>query len=491
MYGILQPGLNVAAGVPYVRPSEIHGDQIQLADLRRTTPEIAAQYKRASLKAGDVLLSIVGTIGKVALVPPELEGGNITQSSVRVRPGMGAVGEFLRLLLKSPQLVSQYDRLRLGTGVPRLNVGDVRELQCPLPPLNEQRRIVAKLEALQARSRRAREALDAVPPLLEKLRQSILAAAFRGDLTKDWRAKHKDVEPASELLKRIRTERKKKWEEAELVKMKAKGKPPTDDKWKAKYKEPEPVDASGLPELPRGWCWAKASDVVAPDTVITYGIVLPGAPLSDGVPYVRGQDIEDGRILVDQLWRTSQEIAAAHSRSELAEGDVLLCIIRHLKVAIVPSGLDGANLTQGTVRMRPSLAIVGSYLARYLEGPIAQGWMKARYFGNAMPRINVEDAREIPIPIAPRFEQEAILGALATHLAGVQHAVGATAACTTQQASLERSMLAKAFRGELVPQDPNDEPADVMLSRLAAAKDDAGASTRSAKKSPPKRSVRA
>jgi len=111
---------------------------------------------------------------------------------------------------------------------------------------------VAKLESLQARSRRAREALEAVPPLLEKLRQSILAAAFRGDLTADWREQHPDVEPASELLKRIRTERRKKWEQAEFAKLKAKGKNPTDDKWKLKYVEPEPVDESELPELPEG-----------------------------------------------------------------------------------------------------------------------------------------------------------------------------------------------------------------------------------------------
>ncbi len=100
-----------------------------------------------------------------------------------------------------------------------------------------------------------------MPPLLEKLRQSILAAAFRGDLTKDWRAKHKDVEPASKLLERIRVERRKKWEEAELAKMKAKGKAPKGDEWKAKYKEPEPVDATGLPELPEGWCWATLGTV--------------------------------------------------------------------------------------------------------------------------------------------------------------------------------------------------------------------------------------
>ena len=71
---------------------------------------------------------------------------------------------------------------------------------------------------------------------------SILAAPFRGDLTADWRAENPAVEPASELLKRIRGERRKRWEEAQLAKLTANGKPPKDDRWKAKYVEPEPVD---------------------------------------------------------------------------------------------------------------------------------------------------------------------------------------------------------------------------------------------------------
>lgn len=72
------------------------------------------------------------------------------------------------------------------------------------------------------------------------------------DLTADWREQHPDVEPASELLKRIRIERRKKWEETEFAKLKAKGKVPTDDRWKQKYVEPEPMDDSELPELPEG-----------------------------------------------------------------------------------------------------------------------------------------------------------------------------------------------------------------------------------------------
>ncbi|MBK6463039.1 MAG: hypothetical protein IPF92_18840 [Myxococcales bacterium] len=139
-----------------------------------------------------------------------------------------------------------------------------------------------------------------MPPLLEKLRQSILAAAFRGDLTKDWRAKNRDVEPASELLKRIRVERRKKWEEAELAKMTAKGKAPRDDAWKGKYKEPEPVDATGLPELPEGWCWASAEDLRSPD--ITVGHVCPMEPgyVAEGVPVLRSRTVRANRY--ESFW---------------------------------------------------------------------------------------------------------------------------------------------------------------------------------------------
>src|SRR5690606_36004057 len=126
---------------------------------------------------------------------------------------------------------------------------------------NEQRRIVGKIEALFERSRRARQALDAIPPLIEKLRQSILAAAFRGDLTADWRAQNPDVEPASVLLERIRAERRRRWEQAYLDKLKAKGKTPKDDKWKSKYNAPAAAATAGLPSLPATWTWARVEEL--------------------------------------------------------------------------------------------------------------------------------------------------------------------------------------------------------------------------------------
>src|SRR6266446_6910362 len=105
LYGILQPGPDTPNGIPYVRPTEISSDVIDVTSIRRTTPAIAAKYKRSRLHSEDIILSIVGTIGKVAIVPPDLHGGNITQSSVRIRVQREvAIPQFIAWALRSPIL---------------------------------------------------------------------------------------------------------------------------------------------------------------------------------------------------------------------------------------------------------------------------------------------------------------------------------------------------------------------------------------------------
>jgi type I restriction enzyme S subunit len=287
------------------------------------SPEADADLKRSRLQSGDILFSIAGTLGRVAIVSDEDLPANTNQAVAIVRPKPAIEPKFMALALHHGTTSGQAIQGGRGVGLQNINLQQLSELALSIPPLNEQRRIVAKLESLRARSRRAREALDAVPPLLEKLRQSILAAAFRGDLTKDWRAKHPHVEPATELLKRIRIERRKKWEEAELAKMKAKGKAPADDRWKSKYKEPEPVDACGLPELPEGWCWASLDEL----TFLVGGITKgqkhrPGTILRE-VPYLRVANVQRGHLDLDDvrtIGATDEDVAELR----LMSGDILL-----------------------------------------------------------------------------------------------------------------------------------------------------------------------
>jgi type I restriction enzyme, S subunit len=183
LYGILQPGPDTPGGVPYVRPTEIVEDVIDLSSIRRTTPAIAAKYKRSVLNPDDVILSIVGTIGKVAVVPLDLDGGNITQSSVRVRPRSEVVSpRYVAWVLRSPVLRRQFDKHRLGTAVPRLNVAHVRALRVPIPPLPEQRRIVAEIEKQFTRLEAGVAALRRVQANLKRYRAAVLKAACEGRL---------------------------------------------------------------------------------------------------------------------------------------------------------------------------------------------------------------------------------------------------------------------------------------------------------------------
>jgi type I restriction enzyme S subunit len=136
VYGILQPGPDVRPnGVPYVRPTEIKDGQIRLSEIRHTSPEIAAQYTRATIRKGDVLLTIVGTLGATAVVPEELDGGNITQSSCRLRPDARFIDtSYLVIYLRARTLLNQYRGFSLGSAVQRLNIAHVRALAIPLPP---------------------------------------------------------------------------------------------------------------------------------------------------------------------------------------------------------------------------------------------------------------------------------------------------------------------------------------------------------------------
>jgi type I restriction enzyme S subunit len=250
LYGILQPGPNVPGGVPYVRPTEIVGDTIELDTLRRTTREIAKAYRRSFLKSEDIVLSIVGTIGKVAIVPAELEGGNITQSSVRIRVRSDvATPQYIAYVLRSPVLRRQFDAQRLGTAVPRLNVAHVRALQIPIAPMVEQSRIVAEIEKQFTQLEAGVAALRRVEANLKRYRTAVLSAAAYGTLViNHGEVKQSDrgevpFESGKALLVRILAERGQRQFS------------------RSKITEPVQPPITSLPALPESWAWATLEQI--------------------------------------------------------------------------------------------------------------------------------------------------------------------------------------------------------------------------------------
>jgi type I restriction enzyme S subunit len=346
------------------------------------------------------------------------------------------------------------------TVLPKINQDALTRLPVPVAPANEQRRIVAKLEALQARSRRARQALDAVPLLLEKLRQSILAAAFRGDLTKDWRAKHKNVEPASELLKRIHAERRKKWEESELAKMRAKGKVPPDGKWKAKYKEPAPVDTMGLPELPEGWCWI---------SIETAGDVLLGRRRAaeeyiagkDGRvmrPYVRVANVKKDLLdLSDVLEMPFNDVELSLYR--LAPGDIILSEGQSPELvgqsAVFAGGRDDLCIQATVHRFRAYKSATSSAFAQlvFLSHLHTGVFMRASSLTTNIAHLTSERLKPLRFPLPPLPEQTEMVVHVRAMLESIKRLEACRENISTRERFMSAAILAKAFRGELVGQE--------------------------------------
>jgi type I restriction enzyme S subunit len=240
--------------------------------------------------------------------------------------------------------------------------------------------------------------------------------------------------------------------------------------------------SAGLSWFPDEWQTKPLAALVNPGRPIRYGILMPKEDVPNGVSYVRVRDYPAETVLVNELKRTSPEIAMKYRRSSLEPGDVLVSIRGTFgRVAVVPPDLDGANITQDTARIALIPDVDRDYVVAYLRSEPAQRFFRQVARGVAVRGVNLGDLRKLPVPLPPRDEQRRIaaeagrlstlINALATDLKEAQRR------CFV----LRRAILERAFRGELVPQDPKDEPASALLERIAAERAAAPKATRKRK----------
>ena len=347
--------------------------------------------------------------------------------------------------------------LNRATALPGLNRNDIYDSRIYLPPLNEQKRIVKKIEDLQSHSRRAREELGAVPDFLEKLRQSILASAFRGDLTKEWREKNaKKLEPATELLKRIRIDRRKRWEDLEYKKLKDKGlkgdKLKTEfEKVKKKYKEPAQIITKRLPELPDGWCWANLGEL---SDYLQYGSSSKSS--SEGeIPVLRMGNMQNGEIDWANLVYTSDKNEI--EKYKLSPNTVLF------------NRTNSPELVGKTALYRGQReAIFAGYLIKVNHVP----QISASYLNIVMnsPFIKAQKLSQFPIPLCSENEQNLIVSKVEPILFEIMRKHEDIKEWLKLLDGMDQSILSKAFSGHLVPQDENDEPASFLLDKIRLEK---------------------
>jgi len=392
------------------------------------------------------------TIGRVAY---RIEGRTWVNNHAHVlRPLPGIDIGYVHFALNSMSLMPFVS----GTTRLKLNQGSAQRIPIALAPQKEQKRIAARVEKLFGEIRIAKKGLQNTPDLTRRFRQSILTKAFRGELTE----RDPNDEPAEKLLERVRQERRKKWEEG----LGAKGKDPK----KYKYEEPEPVGIEGLPEIPDTWVWTTIEQLA---TFIGSGITPLGGQAvyaSKGIPFIRSQNVyPDGLHLEDIVYVTAR-MHAEMKRTHVRQGDVLLNITGASigRSTFLPEGFGDANVNQHVCIIRTGLWIEPAYLSSFFNSPFGQDQIFSTESGVTREGLNYGQIKSFKVPLAPLGEQERIVSSIANMLSQAHIVEKAVLDGLRQTEYLEQSILAKAFRGELVPQDPNDEPASVLLEEIRA-----------------------
>lgn len=449
----------------YLDIASIDNSQLRIVSPKTYLGKDAPSRARQKVRNGNTLFSTVRTYLKnIAMVPSEFDGQVASTGFCVLNPSDQIDTRFVFYYVQNDDFVSRLNPIQRGTSYPAVRDSDVLAQELPLPPFPEQHRIVAEIEKQFTRLDASVESLTRAQANLKRYRASVLKSACEGTLVPPEaelaRAEGRDYEPADVLLERTLAERRAQWEAQE--------------KKRGKYKEPVAPDASELPELPEGWVWACFDQIAvsleggtavrATDTV-SNRLVLRSSAVRQG-----SIDLEDYRYLAPN--------AAIASDPLIATGDLLFTRL------------------SGTLDYVGNCAVVGELKGKLLEFP--DRIFRGRCISGASPhfvqfcfgekklrqsleskakstaghqRISLSDLREFRFPLPPLAEQHRIVAEVERRLSVIQQSEAAVEASLARAERLRQSILKQAFSGQLVPQDPNDEPASALLERIKAERE--------------------
>jgi type I restriction enzyme S subunit len=346
------------------------------------------------------------------------------------------------LVLKAQYLES----IGSGTTVKGIRLEQVRELDFPFAPLEQQKCIVAKIEELFSHIDAGIEALNKAKQLLKQYRQSVLKAAVTGELTKEWREQNKDkLEPASQLLERILQERRQKWEEQQLEQFKTKDKMPKDDKWRGKYKVAgEPIIESSE-GVPKEWC------IVRLDAVSEIIDSLHQTPKysEEGYPMARVTEIKGGDLDLTNAYRVNEEVFLKFTkRYQPKQGDILISRVGTYGNASIVVTDEDFCLGQNTAVICPS--INSDYLHRVLESKYAKNQIDRLVVGSTQKTLSLKNMAGLSVTIPSISEQEVIVEVIGEKIDSIIRLEDEIASQLLKAEKNKQSILASAFSGRIL-----------------------------------------
>jgi type I restriction enzyme, S subunit len=461
-------------------------EQVEAHTMRLLGTVRAGEMKSAAnvFECGDVLYGRLRPyLNKV--IQPDFSG--LCSGEFIVLPESRTVsGRFLKYRLNAPDFVRFASRINTGDR-PRVDFDQLKGFELLLPPRNEQDRICDAIEEILSDLGAGVTSLEVVQKKLEHYRAAVLKAAVEGLLTAEWRRQHPDAEPASELLMRILAERRRRWEEEQLRRFAEAGKEPPKD-WKEKYKEPRTLDTSNLPLLPDGWCWVMWSQIGFSQN----GRPFPSSEYQDsGVKLLRpGNLFANGSVTwTERNTRSLPEKYAEASPDLLVRGGELVINLtaQSLKddflgrVCMTSEG-EYCLLNQRLARLTPILALP-RFMLWLFKSTHFRKFVASLNTGSLIQHMFTSQIEEFALPLPPLAEQEQIASEVEAHMSVIDATETQAATLVQRTTGLRQSILRHAFTGQLVPQDPDDDPASELLKRISAEREGRKRQTASAKRS--------
>jgi type I restriction enzyme, S subunit len=404
------------------------------------------------IRPGDILVSRANTeeyVGAPVFVGRCRPHLLLSDKSLRLIPSGHLNPHWLYYLLSSPAVRREISRRATGTKDSMRNISQetLASIHVQVPPLAEQDRIVAALDDHLSRVDAGIVYLNQASQQESQLRIAICTAAVEGRLI----ASAPIVAPVAE---RFEAERQSRWRKKHCNR---------------KYKLPVDPDLEIKPFVPNSWHVVSLEAATDPTRLIQYGILMPRVKAKGSVPYVEVKDLAGGTLSGKSLHRTSRELDEQFSKSRLAKNDVVMAVRgSYERSAVVPDGLEGANISRDVVRIAPLTGLDSDYLHIYLQSAFSRRYFAHHARGVAVKGVNTASVRSVPI-VTPALEvQHEIVREVRRCVSAVDNTSAEISYARKRASSLRKALLAEALAGRLVPQDPTDESAAVLLERIRA-----------------------
>ena len=426
-------------GIPFIRTRElVKLSETGYVDNDLFISELLYEELKAKYgvpKYGDILISGVGTIGVPYIVKGKkqfyFKDGNV----IWLKPKVKINASYIFWLYKSQFVINQIKAMSSGTTVDTYTITNANNTLLPIPPLLEQKRIVHRIESLFAKLDEAKEKIQQVLDGAEMRKAAILHKAFTGELTKTWRRENN-----------ITT---------------------TDDVNREKLsKECEEYD---IPyEIPDEWRWVTFNEVC---TFIGSGVTPKGGQAvytDSGIPFIRSQNVLNGKLDLSDVAYISDEINEKMKRTQIIGGETLLNITGASigRSCYVPQEQSVGNVNQHVCILRFKNYINGYIPQLWLNSPKMQEFINFNQVGQTRQALNFKQIRGIYFPLPPLQEQLEMVRIIKYEINKLDVVCNSLANLAVRIDTMKKSILAKAFRGELGTNNPNEDSALNLLKEV-------------------------